>query len=375
MSSTSGAVFTVPCQPAGRNGVDNARGDLIVSLNYIIEDPKGTRYTVVGMLGSGQFGQVFQVAEISPSGELGTAYAMKITKSELRYRAQAEHEVQMLSTVLENAFENEASHVSKLVNWFVFKGHVCIVLELLSVDLLAIIKKRDYVGLPLALVQNVARELLAVLVCLKRSDVVHGDIKPENVVLSDGFSAHVKLIDFGSARLLRERCSFYIQSRYYRAPEVVLAIPHGCEIDMWSLGCLLVELFIGMPIFAGQSEVQLLEIITSMMGQFPAKVIRKSPRAAELFHANGVMKTELEVCAEKGTMPAARYDYLEKDNIPDLIMTYEVGLGRTPEDRQKQIERRQLFVDFVMRTLALAQEDRIRPEEALEHPFITTDFS
>jgi len=46
----------------------------------------------------------------------------------------------------------------------------------------------------------------------------------------------------------------YIQSRYYRSPEVIFGIPYGVEIDIWSFGCIIAELFIGYPIFPGEDE-------------------------------------------------------------------------------------------------------------------------
>ena len=369
--STANTVFTNPSQPVENFGSDNVNYDLIVSLNDIIDAPNGQRYQVAGLLGQGQFGQVFQVIEL---GDTNTPYAMKIAKSLRRYHQQAEHEVNVHKLLLSQANEQELATIPYLVNSFVFKNHLCVVMELLSLDLYNVLKRREFMGLPLKLIQSVAREMLTSLVLLKRCHVVHGDIKPENIVLADGFSTQVKMIDFGSARLLGEMCSFYVQSRYYRAPEVVLRIPHGCAIDMWSLGCVLVELFLGVPLFAGQSEVQLLDIIVGLMGQFPESVVRQSPRQ-EFFFPDGRLKSEEQICREAGVAPARRYNYLTHDNVPDLIMSFRGGLGKTPEEREVQIARRRMFTDFIMRTLALAQEDRIKPEDALQHEFITEDFS
>lgn len=48
----------------------------------------------------------------------------------------------------------------------------------------------------------------------------------------------------------------YIQSRFYRSPEVLLGMPYDLAIDMWSLGCILVEMHTGEPLFSGANEVQ-----------------------------------------------------------------------------------------------------------------------
>ena len=80
---------------------------------------------------------------------------------------------------------------------------------------------------------------------------MHCDIKPENILLQNLQSPAIKLIDFGSACLLsQEQSSTYIQSRFYRSPEVLLAHARDCAIDVWSLGTIAAELFLGLPLFA-----------------------------------------------------------------------------------------------------------------------------
>jgi dual specificity tyrosine-phosphorylation-regulated kinase 2/3/4 len=64
----------------------------------------------------------------------------------------------------------------------------------------------------------------------------------------------IKVIDYGSACMWNERIYTYIQSRFYRAPEVILGIPFTAAIDMWSFGCILAELYTGYPLFPGESE-------------------------------------------------------------------------------------------------------------------------
>ena len=65
----------------------------------------------------------------------------------------------------------------------------------------------------------------------------------------------VKVIDFGSAsHVSKAVCNTYLQSRYYRAPEIILGLPFSEAIDMWSLGCVIAELFLGWPLYPGSSE-------------------------------------------------------------------------------------------------------------------------
>lgn len=80
---------------------------------------------------------------------------------------------------------------------------------------------------------------------------MHCDLKPENVMLRQPNRSIIKVIDFGSSCLTDERVYTYIQSRFYRAPEVILGLPYSTPIDMWSMGCILAELFTGYPLFPG----------------------------------------------------------------------------------------------------------------------------
>lgn len=83
---------------------------------------------------------------------------------------------------------------------------------------------------------------------------MHCDLKPENVLLKKPNKSSIKIIDFGSSCFESERYYTYIQSRFYRAPEIMLGIPYTPAIDMWSLGCIVFECLIGVPIFAGENE-------------------------------------------------------------------------------------------------------------------------
>lgn len=79
-------------------------------------------------------------------------------------------------------------------------------------------------------------------------------------------SPAIKLIDFGSACLEDRTVYTYIQSRFYRSPEVLVGVKYTATIDMWSLGCISAELFLGLPLFPGSSEYNQLYRIIDMLG-------------------------------------------------------------------------------------------------------------
>jgi dual specificity tyrosine-phosphorylation-regulated kinase 1 len=139
--------------------------------------------------------------------------------------------------------------------------HQCLVFEPLSTNLYQLLVQTKFRGLDLDVVQKIARQLLKALAYLARPDIdiIHCDLKPENIMLKDPERFDIKLIDFGSACKSNEQSYTYIQSRFYRSPEVILGLPYSVAIDMWSLGCMLVELYTGDPLFAGLDEVEMMQ--------------------------------------------------------------------------------------------------------------------
>jgi dual specificity protein kinase YAK1 len=142
-------------------------------------------------------------------------------------------------------------HIVRLLDYFVFRNHVCLVFELLSVNLYELLKSNSYRGLSLTLVRVFVSQLLDACELLRRHAIVHCDLKPENILLSSISSPIIKLIDFGSACYENHTAFSYIQSRFYRSPEVLIGLPYAGDIDMWSLGCIVAELYLGLPLFAG----------------------------------------------------------------------------------------------------------------------------
>lgn len=84
-------------------------------------------------------------------------------------------------------------------------------------------------------------------------------------MLKEPNKSGIKIIDFGSSTFIDERVYTYIQSRFYRAPEIMLGIPYTTAIDMWSFGCIMAELYIGYPIFPGESENDQMSRIIEML--------------------------------------------------------------------------------------------------------------
>ena len=101
---------------------------------------------------------------------------------------------------------------------------------------------------------------------MRDHQIIHCDLKPENILLKQHNKSGIKVIDFGSSCFQDERIYTYIQSRFYRAPEIILGISYTTAIDMWSFGCILAELCTGYPLFPGENEAEQLAYIMEIKG-------------------------------------------------------------------------------------------------------------
>lgn len=185
--------------------------------------------------------------------------------------------------------ESDAAPVVEMLSNFYFRNHLCITFDLLDINLYEFIKLHKFKGHSLRLIRHFGRQILASMRMLERLNIVHCDLKPENILLCDGQigvdsddrqlesfedgeikGGKLQVIDFGSSCQVNEKIYTYIQSRFYRSPEVILGIEYGIAIDMWSFGCILAELYTGYPLFAGENEAEQLACMMEVLG-FPPK--------------------------------------------------------------------------------------------------------
>ena len=190
--------------------------------------------------------------------------ALKIVKNKKKYAYQAGIELKILNFLKEND-PDDIMNVVHMKDYVIFRKHLCISFELLSMNLFEFLKINDFNGFDHNLIRRFAIQLLYALKYLKEFQIIHCDLKPENILLKEANKSGIKIIDFGSSTFLDERVYTYIQSRFYRAPEIMLGIPYTCGIDMWSFGCIMAELYIGYPIFPGESENDQMSRIIEMI--------------------------------------------------------------------------------------------------------------
>lgn len=213
-------------------------------------------------------------------------------------------------------------------------------------NLYELIKNNSFRGFSLKVVRRFTKQLLSSLLLLKQHKVIHCDLKPENILLAHPLHSEIKVIDFGSSCFENEKVYTYIQSRFYRSPEVILGMTYGMPIDMWSVGCILAELFTGVPIFPGENEQEQLACIMEVFGPPEKHLIEKSSRKKLFFDSMG--KPRLTVSSK--------------------------GRRRRPSSKSLQGVLKsddEAFNDFIARCLRWDPDRRLKPEEAVRHEFIT----
>jgi dual specificity tyrosine-phosphorylation-regulated kinase 1 len=156
--------------------------------------------------------------------------------------------------------------IVRLLTHFMYRNHQCLVFEMLSLNLYELLKNTQFGGVSLNLIRKFAKQVLKALSFLARRDVdiIHCDLKPENILLRHPKKSGVKVIDFGSSCRSNKRMYSYIQSRFYRSPEVMLGLPYSVAIDMWSLGCILAEMHTGEPLFSGSDQFDQMQKIVKV---------------------------------------------------------------------------------------------------------------
>ena len=329
--------YATPDKPERNFGYDDERGDYEVNLR----DHLAFRYEIVRVLGRGSFGQVLQCKD----HKTGEHVAIKLIRNKKRFHHQALVEVRIMEklTAADQAGEHNVVHMT---DSFTFRGHLCVTMELLSINLYELIKANSFEGFSLQLVRRFAEQTLQCLVLMRAARIVHCDLKPENILLKHPRRSEIRVIDYGSSCYENEKVYTYIQSRFYRSPEVILGMDYNMAIDMWSLGCILVEMHTGYPIFPGENEQDQLACMMEVLGVPDRALLERSTRRKLFFDSTGAPRP---VVNSRG--------HRRRPNTKSLATA-----ARTRDE---------LFLDFIAQCLAWDPARRITADAALQHPWFT----
>lgn len=307
------------------------------------------RYEVIKELGSGSFGQALKCHDHKNKVDV----CLKIIKSKKKFTNQAKIEIRLLQYINNNDVQDE-SNVIKLIEHFTFRNHVCLIFDLLDINLYELLKYQDFCGLDMSVIRKIAIQLLYTLIFLQNHKIIHCDLKPENILLKTFGKTGIKVIDFGSSCFEGEKLYSYIQSRFYRAPEIILGLNYGLEIDIWSFGCILAELYTGIPIFPGENEIDQLGYISEYFGYPNDELINKARKKSTFFET------------KKNEMGQTSYIPIKVANSRGKIrQPFTKKLSKFLNGADEE------FIDLIRKCLEWDPEKRIKPDEAILHSWIT----
>mmetsp|Transcript_126574 Transcript_126574/g.269975 ORF Transcript_126574/g.269975 Transcript_126574/m.269975 type:complete len:771 (-) Transcript_126574:151-2463(-) len=311
------------------------------------------RYQILEYLGSAAFSRAVQCLDL----ENNKMVCMKIIKNDKDFFDQSLDEIKLLKYINVNGDVDE-NCVLRLYDYFYHKEHLIIVTELLRDNLYEFSKFNRESGdepyFTLGRLQKISKQVLTALDYVHSLRLIHCDLKPENILIRSYSRCEVKVIDFGSSCFVDDHLSSYVQSRSYRAPEVMLGLPYDQKIDIWSLGCILAELWTGYVLFQNDSVQSLLARILGIIGDFPYHLMTRGKYVPQYFTQDGQLYQEIDgpACPERGRRL-------------HLLVPKKTSL------RQRMRTDSEEFLDFLGGMLQLDPTLRPTAAEALEHPFLT----
>ncbi|XP_037812397.1 serine/threonine-protein kinase PRP4 homolog isoform X11 [Lucilia sericata] len=332
---------------------DDPDGHLIYHSGDILHH----RYKIMATLGEGTFGRVVKVKDM----ERDFCMALKIIKNVEKYREAAKLEINALEKIAQK--DPNCEHLCvKMIDWFDYHGHMCIAFEMLGLSVFDFLRENNYEPYPLEQVRHMAYQLCYSVKFLHDNRLTHTDLKPENILFVDSeYNTHynhkinrevrrvkntdVRLIDFGSATFDHEHHSTIVSTRHYRAPEVILELGWSQPCDVWSIGCILFELYLGITLFQTHDNREHLAMMERILGQIPYRMARKT-KTKYFYHG--------------------KLDWDEKSSAGRYVRDHCKPLFRYQmSDSEDHCE---LF-DLIKKMLEYEPSQRVTLGEALRHPF------
>jgi serine/threonine protein kinase len=309
--------------------------------NQIVPGDFVNKYLIEKLIGSGSFGKVYSALNTHTKERV--AIKMIHTKSDSdEYSRSANRERYFLQELKDNP------HVVKLLDAFRHMNNKCMVFELLASNLYEVTSKIKR-GFSLETTRKFAIQLLTFCESMQPTSIfsgaIHCDLKPENILLQSNTKSRIKIIDFGLGCIIGDKTTLYTQSRYYRAPEVLLGLPYSTPVDMWSVGCILYEIYTGKALFPGLDYEDQIKLIDSIRGPIPQDMLdNKKP-----------IKT------------LKKYEEDDQVEKPDNLQSYPaITLEELVDFKQDCTPD---FVDLLKQILEIDPNKRIKPKDALAHKF------
>eukprot|EP00028_Trichosphaerium_sp_Am-I-7-wt_P007600 CAMPEP_0168536144 /NCGR_PEP_ID=MMETSP0405-20121227/19306_1 /TAXON_ID=498012 /ORGANISM="Trichosphaerium sp, Strain Am-I-7 wt" /LENGTH=648 /DNA_ID=CAMNT_0008563957 /DNA_START=13 /DNA_END=1959 /DNA_ORIENTATION=+ len=329
-----------------KTGFEETRDFPIRTHDYI-----GGRYEIISFLGAAAFSRAVKCLD----HKTGKDVCIKIITNNKDFFDQSLDEIKLLSYVNASGDPDEYN-VLNMFDYFYFKEHLFIVCELLGKNLYDFYSQNREAGgdlyFTIPRLQRVAKQIIKALTFVHSLGLIHCDLKPENILIKNAAQCEVKVIDFGSSCFTTDHLSSYVQSRSYRAPEVILGCSYDARIDIWSLGCILAELFTGQVLFQNTSVPTLLARLIGILGPIGPEMMSKGKLVHKFFTANNRV-----------------YEFVEGSNTIQILKPKQTSLARrlgNPDDEE--------FLDFMSKLLRIDARERPSSSDALKHSWFEKKY-
>uniref|UniRef100_A0AAQ5Y6K3 dual-specificity kinase n=1 Tax=Amphiprion ocellaris TaxID=80972 RepID=A0AAQ5Y6K3_AMPOC len=316
---------------------------------------------IVCTLGEGAFGKVVECIDHSNDG---ARVALKIIKNIDRYREAAMSEVEVLEQ-LKTLDSDKKYACVHMLDWFDYHGHVCIAFELLGLSTYDFLKENNFQPFPIEHIRHMAYQIIRAVRFLHKNKLTHTDLKPENILFIDSDydmeynremkrdertlkNPDIKIVDFGNATYDHEHHTSVVSTRHYRAPEVILDLGWDHSCDVWSVGCILIEYYLGSTLFQTHDSKEHLAMMERVLGPIPTNLLEKTRKRRYVHRC----KLDWDAHSSSGR-------YVRKHCKP--LKHYMASKG---DDHQ------QLF-DLIGRMMEYDPAKRLSLEQALRHPFFS----
>lgn len=305
----------------------------------------GKNYRVISMIGEGTFSNVYLCVDLQNDVEI----VIKVCRNKRSYVLAAEDEIKTIKYL--NSLDQGQEFFVKYHSSFNYKKHICIVFEKLGPSLYDALKFNSFHPFYIFTVKGLMKQIIGAVNILHQNKIVHTDLKLENVLLKGGMinqkgndiensgnlQASVRLIDFSSIDSGDAWHHHLITTRHYRAPEVLMGLRWGYECDIWSLGCILVELTTGRIEFDAFDPIDHLYLIQQMIGDIPIKMWKNSTiRDLKAFAKDGFINpryVDKKLYEETKRKPDLKQ--ILKQYNPYLADLAELMLNPDPDKRPK----------------------------------------
>lgn len=348
---------------------DDAEGYYKLIANELVN---GGRYRMIKNLGRGVFANVAQAEDTSIQEDDNNhkLVAIKMIRRNDLMRKASQKEMDFVRKV-NDADPQDKRHVIRLLSSFDHKGHLCAVFEHMSKNLRDLLKEdTNGHGLSLQAVRSYSRQMFVGLQHLQSCQVVHCDLKPDNILVSPDKKT-IKLCDFGTAvdkRDVMERTE-YLVSRFYRAPEIILGLDIGYGIDMWAIGCTIYELWTGKILFTGRTNNQMIKAFMDCLGWPTEKLLKKGllQNVLEHFEAGPPLKFISQEVDQHGKVSIRKIE--QQKRIPRDLRSRVNDATRGITTGGPTANELNDFADLLGACLNFNPEKRMHPKEALSHKF------